>query len=161
MPKQSSPSKRGLFFIAPLVIMVAETFDDPFWDLHDVIWSFVFDVAAIASAIVGIVSVSVRNSGILVLRISAVVYAAANLGREIYIYTQVDGSIITKIAYSTHLPISSDFNHLFYSYGFHVAVISFIGLLITVSMPLVLILGLLPDKATNVVPNLYPQGTAQ
>jgi TM2 domain-containing membrane protein YozV len=28
-------------------------------------------------------------------------------------------------------------------------------------MPLVLILGLLPDKAKNVVPNLYPQATAQ
>ncbi len=166
MPKKSSPSKRGLFFIAPLVIMVAMTINSlAFWHGH---WngqwgilSFVFDVAAIASAIVGIVSVSVRNSGILVLRISAVVYVAANLGWYIHDYTHFDGSIIQKIAYLTYLPISSYESHFFYSYGFHVAVTCFIGLLITVSMPLVLILGLLPDKATNVVPNLYPQGTAQ
>ena len=78
IPAQTSASKRGLFFIGPLVIMLATTIDSiGFYHSHWLPVTWLFDLAGIAAAVLAIISAGIRKTGIVLLRIAGILIAVA------------------------------------------------------------------------------------
>jgi len=154
----STPIKRGLFFIAPLVIMVAATIDSVvLYHSHWNLIAWLFDIATILAAIAGVISALNSATEKALITVAAIVYVIANIGWDIYSMAQGTGSFILKLSYSTGLPISSDVLHGFFSYGIHSTISSVIVLLITVSIPLVLVIAFFPSKSPVVTSSPYAQ----
>ena len=165
IPAQTSASKRGLFFIGPLVIMLATTIDSiGFYHSHWLPVTWLFDLAGIAAAVLAIISAGIRKTGIVLLRIAGILYAVANAGWDLYETFRGGGPWVEKLAYSTGLPLTRDMMRGYYAFGFHSTISSILVLLLTLTIPFGLVIALLPQKKnsaltvftpgiTNIVPN--------
>jgi len=152
-----TPSKRGLFFIAPLVIMLAATIDSvAFYHSHWAPVTWLFDLAGIAAAVLAIISTAIRNSGLVFLRVAGILYAATNLGWDLYETFRGGGPLVEKFSFSTGLPLTRDMMRGYYAYGFHSTISSIIVLLLTLTIPFALIVALLPQKKTASLPAFNP-----
>jgi len=144
---QAAPKapKKGLLFIAPLVLQLIVTID---WYL---IWGAPFQlvllllaVLIIGSCVAGILSFIAGSKERLLTICAAAGYSILILISDLYNFFLHWGSgyVAERIAWITGIPI----NFNMYNYGIHNIITSLLHALVTLSIPLMLVLMLKPEK---------------
>jgi hypothetical protein len=139
-------SKKGLLFIAPLALQLIKFIDYNFiWQGSYRLIEWLFAILIVGACVMGILSFIAGDKGRMLTIGAAAGYSILIIIYNIYIffYDWGGGYITQRIAWITGIPI----NFNIYSYGTHNILTSFIHALITLSIPLILVVALMPDKS--------------
>jgi TM2 domain len=148
---QNSSGKKsatGIFFLFPLLINISFILSAVVW-WHSSLTATddVFIIGAIAASLLGLASSFVFNSNRKMLLTAAILYAAISLAFDLYLILKQQSFGLWRVACSVlGLPLSSGEIHEFFSQGIHYTVDSLLSLLDTLSIPLMLIVALIPGK---------------
>ena len=138
-------SKKGLLFIAPLVLQLINFIDYSFiWGGSTRIIEWLFALLTGGACVMGILSFMAGGKGRILTIGAAAGYAILIIISYIYDFWLNWGSgyVAQRIAWITGIPI----NFQIYSYGTHNIITSLLHALVTLSIPLMLVLALKPEK---------------
>ena len=139
-------SKKGLLFIAPLVLQLAAIIDDNFiWSGSYSVVDWVFVLLTTAACIVGILSIIAGIKARAVVLCAGFGYAILSAIADLHFFLNTAGHgipLADRISFTLGLPFSVNL----YSYGIHTTISSILHSIITVSIPLMLVFALIPEK---------------
>ena len=152
LPAQSNnigASKKGLIFIAPLVLLVVSILDTlVLWHARFTFIAWVFSALTLVSCVIGLISTDSKYINRNLLKIAGLMYAVVTFATNIYTMTLLHGefTIWNRFCLAFGLPLPPISIKFFYLNGFHSAFTSVLDLLITVSIFLSLLISLQPQR---------------
>jgi len=139
-------SKKGLLFIVPLVLQLAAIIDDNFiWSGSYSTLDWVFALLTTATCIVGILSIIAGIKARVVVLCAGIGYSILVIISDFHFFLNTAGhgiSLGDRLSFTLGLPFSVNL----YSYGIHTTISSILHSIITVSIPLMLVFALIPEK---------------
>lgn len=165
LPAQSNnrgASKKGLIFIAPLVLLVVRILDtlELCQGRSTIHLAWVYSALILVSCVIGLISTDSKYINRNLLKIAGLMYAVVNFAWNIYTVTLFSGDvpIWDRFCLAFGLPLSPvEIGH-FYSYGFHSTFTSVLTLLLTVSILLISLISLGPQRQKQAI-NTFPVNT--
>lgn len=149
-PVTPKRSKRGLFFIAPLVLLLARNFDLYFiWhESMRLAETWIFTILIFFACVVGVVSVFFPKYSRIQVLIGAITYSSLVVIWDCYqiFYDFFAVPMNERILYVTRLPTSGRWVELFFRIGFHQTIYSIMTLALFLSIPLLIALAFWPQK---------------
>ncbi len=164
LPAQSNnrgASKKGLIFIAPLVLLVVNILDTlVLWHVRFTFIGWVFSALTLVSCVIGLISTDSKYINRNLLKIAGLMYAVVTFATNIYTMTLIDGklTIWDRFCLAFGLPLPPISIKYFYLNGFHSAFTSVLDLLFTVSIFLSLLISLQPQRQKPAI-DTFPVNT--
>jgi TM2 domain len=154
-PSFTPTAKRNLLFVPPVILLILINLDIILLqhiNLGPVSWVCIALILLVC--VLGITSTQLSTGSSKKIIFAGISYAIINIIWDIYLGLQIlNTSIVDRVGWVTSLPISSAQIHIYlFENGFHAFISNVLNLMLTLSIPILLLGVLLPAKSAPMVP---------